>query len=251
MPKSFSKNYEIHYYEADSNLKCKLPSIVNFICDVGTDQSESLGGGIEYCTENNCAWVFFEDDIVMHRYPEYGETISITTVPEGFKKFYGLRKYIIKDKDENIIGEAKAIFFLIDIQRRRPMRIQKEQYEMYGISGDTDLNCDDFIEKIKNHNPAQYVKEFNVRYSDIDSNHHVNNVKYIEWSLEAVPVEIFEKYEISRLRVIFEKECVYGEKVTTAADFINENSENMISYHTIKNEKGKVVTILEAEWRAL
>ena len=93
MTKEFTKNYEIHYYEVDSRLRCKLSSIIDFICDVGTQQSESVGGGMKYCTENNCAWVFYKYDIKMSKYPMFGETISITTKPVGFKKFYGLRKY--------------------------------------------------------------------------------------------------------------------------------------------------------------
>ena len=130
MGKSFTKKYEIHYYEVDSKLRCKLSSIIDFICDVGTQQSEYFGGGIEYCTKNNCAWVFYKYDIKMYRYPMFGETISITTQPVGFKKFYGLRKYMIKDEEDNLIGEALALFFLINIEKRRPMRIQEEQYDI-------------------------------------------------------------------------------------------------------------------------
>ena len=140
MGKIFTKKYEIHYYEVDSKLRCKLSSIIDFICDVGTQQSEYFGGGIEYCTKNNCAWVFYKYDIKMNRYPMFGETISITTQPIGFKKFYGLRKYVIKDEEENIIGEALALFFLINIEKRRPMRIPNEQYDIYGVDGDVDYD---------------------------------------------------------------------------------------------------------------
>lgn len=68
MVKSFTKKYEIHYYEVDYKLRCKLSSIIDFICDVGTRQSEIIGGGLEYCAKNNCAWVFYKYDINMYRY---------------------------------------------------------------------------------------------------------------------------------------------------------------------------------------
>ena len=178
MGKSFTKKYEIHYYEVNSKMRCKLPAIINFLEDIGTQQSESLGGGIEYCKKNNCGWVFYKYDIKMHRYPTFGETISITTQPVGFKKFYGLRKYIIKDENENLIGEALALFFLINIEKRRPMRIQKEQYDIYGVDGDVDYDIS--MDKIEKSDEEQYHKQFDIRYSDIDSNNHVNNVKYVE-----------------------------------------------------------------------
>ena len=32
-------------------------------------------------------------------------------------------------KTEMLIGEGSALFFLIDLEKRRPMRIQDEQYD--------------------------------------------------------------------------------------------------------------------------
>lgn len=249
MAKSFTKKYEIHYYEVNSKMRCKLPAIINFIEDIGTQQSEQLGGGIEYCLKNNCGWVFYKYDIKMHRYPMFGETISITTEPVGFKKFYGLRKYIIKDEEENLIGEGTALFFLIDIQKRRPMRIQEEQYGFYGVDGD--LDCDISMDKIEKCDEEQYHKEFDIRYNDIDSNNHVNNVNYVEWAIEAVPLDIINNYELKRIKVIFEKETAYGDTVSVSATVKEIDDVNLKSYHTIRNGEGDQLTLLEVEWKKL
>lgn len=247
MVKTFTKKYEIHYYEVDYKLKCKLSSIIDFICDVGTQQSESIGGGMDYCTKNNCAWVFYKYDISMYRYPVFGETIAITTQPVGFKKFYGLRKYFIKDEAGNLIGEALALFFLINIEKRRPMRIQKEQYDFYGVNGD--VNYDISMDKINRVDEEQYQKQFQIRYSDIDSNKHVNNVKYVEWAMEAVPIEIVNNYELRRIKVTFEKETTYGENICASATISKVDDNNLKSYHIIKNSEGTELTILECDWK--
>lgn len=249
MSKSFTKKYEIHYYEVDSKLRCKLSSLINFICDVGTQQSEHLGGGMEYCTENNCAWVFYKYDIKINRYPMFGETVSITTQPIGFKKFYGLRAYFIRDEENNIVGEAQALFFLIDIKKRRPMRIQKEQYDIYGVDGDVDYDIS--MDKIERVDEEQYQKEFRIRYSDIDSNNHVNNVKYIEWATEAVPLDIVNSYIIKRIKVTFEKETKYGDTISSIATVKEVNDDSLKSYHTIRNGEGDTVTLLETELERL
>jgi acyl-ACP thioesterase len=246
MGNSFTKKYEIHYYEVDSKLKCKLASIIDFICDIGTQQSEYFGGGIEYCMRNNCAWVFYKYDIKMYRYPMFREKIIITTQPLGFKKFYGLRKYIIMDEQNNLIGEALALFFLINIEKRRPMRIQKEQYDIYGVDGDVDYDIS--MEKIERAEEEQYHKQFNIRYSDIDSNNHVNNVKYVEWAIEAVPLNVFNNYILKRIKVTFEKETTYGDSIESSATVEKIDNSNLKSYHTIRNSEGTEVTLLEAEW---
>ena len=246
MAKIFTKNYEINYYDVDYKLKCKLSSIINFICDVGTRQSESIGGGLEYCTKNNCAWVFYKYDIKMFRYPVFGEKISITTEPIGFKKFYGLRKYYIKDEKGNLVGEALALFFLINIEKRRPMRIQPEQYDFYGVDGDMDYDIS--MEKIEKMENEQYSRTFDIRYSDIDSNKHVNNVKYIEWALEVVPIDIITNYELKRIKVNFEKEISYGNKIQSVCETRIIDKEKLNSYHVIKSSEGKELTMLELQW---
>ena len=246
MVNTFTKKYEIHYYEVDYKLKCKLSSIIDFICDVGTQQSESVGGGMEYCTNNNCAWVFYKYDIKMYRYPRFGEIISLSTTPVGFKKFYGLRKYVIRDDKNEIIGEALALFFLINIEKRRPMRIQKEQYDFYGVDGDVDYDIS--MDKLERVEEEQYSKQFDIRYSDIDSNKHVNNVKYVEWAMEAVPIEVINDYQLTRIKVTFEKETTYGERVSSSATVKQVNENSLKSYHTISNSDGTELTLLEADW---
>lgn len=47
MVNKYQKKYEINYYDVDYNLNCKLSSIVNFLCDIGNTQSESLGETID------------------------------------------------------------------------------------------------------------------------------------------------------------------------------------------------------------
>ena len=246
MVKRFSKEYEINYYDVDYKLECKLSSIVNFLCDIGNSQAESLGETIQTLVENNCAWVFYKYDITMKEYPKYRDIITVETEPAGFNKFYAFRKYIIRNAEGNILGEATALFFLINIEKRRPMRILPQQYEMYGADGDLKKNIEmEGILKLEN---EEYCKDFNIRYSDIDSNGHVNNVKYIEWAIESVPIDIVKDYEINRMKVVFEKETTYGDVVHVSAQVIRNEEDKLITTHIIKTHSGVEITKLEAQW---
>ena len=57
------KEYEVHYYEVNYRLDCKMSSIINYFCDIGAIQSNDLGVGIDYLTERRLAWVFYKYDI--------------------------------------------------------------------------------------------------------------------------------------------------------------------------------------------
>lgn len=246
MAKVYTKQYDINYSDVDFKLKCKISSIINFICDVGTNQSEVLGDTIESLMEKKYAWVFYKYDIKINKYPKYRDKVSVRTEPYGFKKFYAYRKYIILDEKEEIIGEAMALFFLINLEKRRPMRIPKEEYELYGV--DSDLKEEIKMDEILNVEGEENIKEYNIRYRDIDSNGHVNNVNYVEWAIESVPLEVIKNFEIRRIKVIFEKETRYGESIKVSCSTVLKKEDKIVTTHIIKNNEGREVTKLEIEW---
>ena len=45
MGKRLEREYEIHYYDVDVKLKCRIESILNYFTDIGTKQSESWKTG--------------------------------------------------------------------------------------------------------------------------------------------------------------------------------------------------------------
>src|SRR5689334_8585769 len=108
-----SKKYEIHYYEVDFQKRALITSLMDFLCDMAIYQGEITGVGIDYGIENKVAWVLYKWDIQIQRYPLYGETITIKTIPWGVNRFYAYRKFEIVDNNGLIIGEASSIWFLI------------------------------------------------------------------------------------------------------------------------------------------
>ncbi|WP_238886527.1 acyl-[acyl-carrier-protein] thioesterase [Clostridium sp. YIM B02551] len=249
MGKSFEYIYPINYYNLDVGLKCKITSIFDFLCDIGMQQSERLEVGVDKLLEKNLTWVFYKYNLKVYRYPGFGENIKIKTIPTGFKKFYAYREYFLYDEEDNLIAEGMSLFFLIDINRRRPSRIPKDLYEAYGCNGDIDeaipMNEPDKLEE------AQYTKEFYVRYSDIDSNKHVNNTRYVEWALEVVPQEIITNYTLEDINIVFIKEITYGHMVRTMCATEEQEGNKIKIVHLIKDDEGNDITSLTSVWKKL
>lgn len=241
----FSKEYEINYYDVDCNLKCKLSSIVNFLCDIGNTQAEGLGETIDYLTKENYAWVFYKYDISVNKFPMYRDKIKVSTAAIGFNRFYAYRGYEIKDNNGEVLVYAKALFFCIDIKKRRPSRILQDRMMLY--SGGVELPKKIDMKEASEVSKEDYIKEFNTRYSDIDSNGHVNNVKYIEWAIESVPLEIIKDYHLKDIQVTFEKETIYGESIHVSTE-IKEEEGSITTVHVIKSSEGKILTKLEISW---
>ena len=247
MGKFYEKEYELHYYEVDKNLKGNMSTIINILSDIGTKQSEELGASINDLTDRNMAWVFYNYHVKIFREPVYGEKLKVKTEPSGFKKFYALRNYEIKDSNGNIIVSANAIFLLINIEKRRMMRIPEDQYILYGV--DSDIKEEFKIPRIESLKEFKYSDTFKVRYTDIDSNQHVNNTKYVDWAIETLPEEIVNNYYLDEVKVTFEKECKYGEIVNVYTDIREEESGLLVSIHKIETEDKKELTKLIGCWK--
>lgn len=245
MARITEKEYEVHYYESNYRLECTITAIMNYFSDIGTKQSEELGGGIEALTARRLTWVFYKYDIRVKRFPKYGEKIKVSTTALAFKKFYASRKYEIFDTSGERIVEGEGIFLLIDIDKRKAVRIPEDQYEVYGVDKENALDIK--ITKLEKLKEEMFSKNFYTRYSDIDSNKHVNNSKYLEWAIETIPLEMALNYQLKEISIIFEKECSYGIQIKASTE-IRETNEGLLALHKIEDSNGKELTILTTKW---
>lgn len=240
-----SKEYEVNYYEVDCRQRVTPTYIINYFSDIASKQSEDQNIGIKYMDENGVAWVLYQWDIEIKRYPIYREKIIVKTEPYSFKKFYAYRYFEILDEDNNLLVSAKSVWFLIDVEKRRPKKISPLMYEAYDIKDDTKEILK--IEKIRDISQVDSEKQFNVRYSDIDTNKHVNNAKYVSWVIESVPLEIVSHCSLNNILVTYEKETMYGEVVTVQTEII-EDENSFTCIHKIVDKENNKLTSAQTIW---
>lgn len=245
MGKIAEKEYEIHYYEVDYKRRVLLTSIMNYFNDICTEQSDRLGISIDYMKENGIAWIIYKWDIDIIRYPLYGEKIRVGTEPHSFRKFYAYRRFWIEDEAGRVIVTANTVWFLIDAARRKPLRVPANMYDAFGVSPDMNDALD--IRKLSAPHDADLVKEFSVRYSDIDTNQHVNNVNYAAWVLETVPLQLVLKYALKNISLVYQKETLYGEVIKVCTG-IEDSGDGALCSHKILDREGNILNIAETRW---
>ncbi|MDV4149595.1 thioesterase [Clostridium sp. AL.422] len=246
MSNKFSKDYTINIYDVDSSYKCKYSSIMNYLWDVIVSQSDSLGE-TDHGFVNNCIWVLLKYDLDIIEYPKFRETIKVETDIVGVKKLYGYRSLAIRNSEDKVIISGISTAILIDFEERRPVKMSPEQYKIYGIEKELEKNIplDDFI----NLEESKYSKDYMIRYSDIDSNKHVNNVKYIEMAVDTLPRNILNEYEISKIKVLFKHESMDESLLHIHSDVIKNNDGTLTTVHSILDDNhNKPITKLEFKW---
>ena len=106
----------------DSEGKLTLSALLNYFQDASTFQSEDLGVGVKYTQELHLGWVLSAWQIVVERYPELCEKVTIGTLPYEFKGFMGCRNFMMLDEQGNYNAKVSSICTLLNTDTGRPNR---------------------------------------------------------------------------------------------------------------------------------
>lgn len=242
----FEKDYTINYYLLDRNKKASIISILRLFEDSAISQSTEAGVSFEYYEKHRCVWVLYKWDLTINRYPEYLEKVKVITRPWSFHRIYAYRYFELIDETGDIVAWANTIWFFIDTEKGRPTTITEDMYTAFGLTADDKEHLE-----ITDPIPLEKITtemEFSIRKTDIDTNGHVNNIKYVEWVLETVPADVFNNKELSNLRIIYKNECEYefGKTVKSLLGGKNTATENIYSHKIVNGETD--LCHLESRW---
>lgn len=199
----------VRYSETDEYGKMTLEGVMNYLQDCSTFQSEDIGLGLSYLEEHHHAWWLSSWQIVIDRYPVLGEEITVSTWPYDFKGFYGYRNFTISDRLGNYLVRANSVWFLFDTALGRPVKVTEKDIRGYGDGSEKRLEMDYAPRKIAVPKEYESAAPFTIEKHHIDTNHHVNNARYVEIAREVLPGEI----EVLELRVEYKNAAVFGDVV--------------------------------------
>ena len=217
----YSFDSRVRYSEIDQNGRLDVSALVNYFQDCGTFQSEDAGVGIEYCKEKGCAWILCSWQIVINNLPCLGEKISTKTWANELKGFYGIRNYIMENESGERLAFASAVWVYLDMERKKPVKISDEMLNAFEIGeaiqyewGGRKMNL-----------PRQFERKdsFVITRDNLDTNHHVNNGKYIALATRYVPSD----FKVAQIKV----------------EYRNEARENDIFYPCVAVSDDKIVVM--------
>lgn len=203
----YTINNRIRYSEVDSEKKINLSSLLDYLQDCCTFESEKLQIGVDYLAENRIAWVLSSWQLKILRYPKFNEIIRVSTWPYGFKGFYGWRNFAVEDERGERIVEANSVWIFMDTEKMCPKKITDEMIEAYRDEFAQPLGGEWEERKIKVPAAGEEKEPIRVPQYFIDTNHHMNNSKYVLTAQEYLPGEFIVK----GLRAEYKKAAMSGD----------------------------------------
>ena len=231
----YSFKSRVRYSETGEDGILSLSSAVHYMQDCSTFQSEELGVGVEAMKQMGRAWFLSAWQIEIRRRPKLMEEITIGTRASGFKAMYGYRNFVIKDPAGDDLVRAASTWVYMNVETGRPERVTEEVVAVYGK--EPPLSMEEVGRKIRIPEELTEYPAFSVRRSQIDTNGHVNNAKYVEMAEEWLP----EPNGIRKLRVAYRHAAKYGDRIVPAA--YHGADRHMV---VLEGTKGQVYAVVEA-----
>lgn len=197
----------VRYSEINSQQQLALPALLDYLQDCCTFQSEELGIGIDYLAGKQVAWVLSSWELQIARYPTMGEEICVCTWPYDFKGFYGYRNFLVRDENGEELVRANSVWVFMDTARMRPMKISEEMVRAYRPEITEGLSGEWGERKVSVPEGGEKKEPVRVARFHIDTNHHMNNGKYVLTAEEFLP----EDFVVGGLRVEYRKAAVLGD----------------------------------------
>lgn len=229
----------IKYNEIDENNKLSDRGLINILSEAASKHSEEVGYGLNDIEKTGYTWMLLFWKVKFFKRPRWSTELTVKTWARDFNKISSWRDFEVYDLNGEQIAIATTEWVLIDAKKGGIGRITDELIGSYGIVQKSVFE-EDIVGKLKEDENMQEITKYTATRRDIDSNHHVNNVMYLDIAYEALPDDV----DIDN----FENVEIYYKKQTKFKETVNLYYSNNNNVHTvcIKGEDGKSLhTILK------
>ncbi len=250
MENRFKTDFKVTFFETDTKGRITPGFLLAFFQDTAINHSEKLGYGIDRLMKEKRGWAILNWHISVKSFPKMADKLTVTTWCGKCGRHQAERSFMIQAEGGEDLACAVTNWAFIDLEKRKPAVIPQDMEEIFV----SDIPSIIENEKYRIRKPSEeefiYGSSFRVERSDLDTNGHVNNTKYLVWAVDCVEDEIYDNYDLYDIRVTYRKEAKRGnEIIPKKAVYSDGNYVETVIYFTDKNDPQTVFTQIGLGWR--
>lgn len=216
------EQFSVHGSDTDYRSKGKLSFILDIMQRAADSAVGKLGISMEEILNAGMGWMMITLDLEFKRSPQPNDQLSVHTWSKGTKGALWQRDYRIFDGDDLEIGTARTIWALVDIEKRKILRPNALPIKVQHYSGDS---VGEFPNKvvIPSDFALEAVYNYQVRYSGLDTNGHLNNARYGDLCCDVLSLSEWENTEPRRFQITYVNEAKFGDELTILRSEVTNN----------------------------
>ncbi|KAG6735850.1 palmitoyl-acyl carrier protein thioesterase [Populus alba x Populus x berolinensis] len=262
----FSQNFSIRSYEIGADRTASIETLMNHLQETALNHVKTAGllgdgfGSTPEMSKRNLIWVVTRMQILVDRYPTWGDVVHVDTWVSASGKNGMRRDWLVRDaKTGETLTRASSLWVMMNKVTRRLSKIPEDvrgEIEPFFLNSDPVVNEDSTKLPKLDDKTADYIRKgLTPRWNDLDVNQHVNNVKYIGWILESAPPPILESHELAAITLEYRRECgrdsvLQSLTAVSGAGIGNLGSPGGLEcQHLLRHEDGAEIVRGRTEWR--
>ncbi|MGB5987260.1 MAG: acyl-ACP thioesterase domain-containing protein [Desulfobacterales bacterium] len=236
---------QVRSYEADLEGRLSPLSVAGYFQEAAVRHAQQLGFGTEALAREGYFWVLTHLDLQLFGLPSAGAQVAVRTWPTPVVRLYAGRQFNLCTLDGDCLARASSAWLILDARRRRPVRAAKFLERIPPVAEDPAYPIP--LAGLPALAHADHQKEFAVRRRDLDFNHHVNNIAYLEWLLESIPPELYGTHRISRLQINYLAESLAGDTIACRCS-APSGPNPMIGHDLCRSADGSELARARSHW---
>ena len=244
MVEKYSVIKRIPSFDVDMSSTLKPASFLNYAQEAANVHADTIGVGFDSMHTTRKAWVLSRMQVIFHKLPKWRDMVNIQSWHKGANGFQFFRDFIVFDEQgcEKLIS-ATTSWLVIDLDTRRLSKYPEfASDETKCIKEDVLSEPAPKVIMPKEVTPV-HVGSHAVCYSDLDMNGHVNNVKYTEWAMNLIELDVVNNRPLKELVINFNNEVMAGDTVEFYRH--SENTEDGSIVYYIEGKVGEKSSFVE------
>ena len=213
-------------------------AVLDIFQDLATEHSIDMGMGIDELMERGLIWVVVRQKLEFR--PNIAckphQQVRVRTWPHDPTRLNIQRDYALYNLEGDLLVKGTSEWLLLDMESKKFASV------IENYPGELDF-CEDRafegkLKKIKDFDAEEPTCTVTPQFSDVDFNQHINNARYLNFVMNAIPQA--PDRPLRSLQIDYRKELMPGETVSlfTAADEAGThvkgiNGEGKISFNCL------------------
>lgn len=197
--------------------------------------SDDVGYGLKDIPRTGVHWILTGWRVELLARPLWRASLRVATWPRTLEGFLSDRDFFVWQGEE-LVARASSSWVLMDAETGKIVRVSDEVRSAYEVEeravfeGKAVPRCGVSPEG------APVTFRTVVGRRDIDTNHHVNNLRYLDYALEALPEEVYQNLPAT-VEIVFRKQILFGTPIRCLYS-LTEDGKHQVE---IQSGDGKIV----------
>ena len=204
-------------FHCDFSGRLFMGHLGNHMLNAADFHSTHRGFGMKRLMTMQRSWVLSRLAIEITEMPEQYTKFNVETWVESAMRYFTSRNFAVVAGDEQgaVLGYGRSIWAMIDTETRQPTDIFSIDDGAINDWIERDKPCPiDKGGRVRMSDDAEFVREIDTYYNDVDINGHINSVKYIEHVLDLWPLDWYRDHAIRRFEIAYVAEAHAGDRLS-------------------------------------